>query len=83
MLQDLSKSDFADMPVAEGQVRELGTGAFLDAKRIAFFIGGTGAGKTCLCIDIISAAIRARTLRFALHRECCVSGTAHSHARRG
>jgi N6-adenosine-specific RNA methylase IME4 len=28
----------------EGQVRELATGAFLDAKRNAIFIGGTGAG---------------------------------------
>jgi type IV secretory pathway ATPase VirB11/archaellum biosynthesis ATPase len=32
--------------IDEGQVRELATGAFLDAKRNAIFIGGTGTGKT-------------------------------------
>jgi len=43
-----------------GQVRELATGAFLDAKRNAIFIGGTGTGKTHLCIGVASAIIRSR-----------------------
>jgi hypothetical protein len=41
VLKDLDKFVFADTPVDEGQVRELATGAFLDAKRNAIFIGGT------------------------------------------
>ena len=43
-----------------GQVRELATGTFLDAKRNAIFIGGTGTGKTHLCIAVASAVIRTR-----------------------
>ena len=34
--------------------------AFLDAKRNAIFIGGTGTGKTHLCIAVASAVIRSR-----------------------
>ena len=34
--------------------------SFLDAKRNAIFIGGTGTGKTHLCIAVASAVIRAR-----------------------
>jgi DNA replication protein DnaC len=46
--------------VDEGRVRELATGAFLDAKRNAIFISGTDTGKTHLCIAVASAIIRAR-----------------------
>jgi hypothetical protein len=46
MLEDLDKFIFPGTPVDEGQVRELATGAFLDAKRKAIFVGGTGIGKT-------------------------------------
>src|SRR5208282_2391576 len=60
VLKDLDKFIFADTPVDEGLVRELATGAFLDAKRNAIFIGGTGTGKTHLCIGVASAVIRAR-----------------------
>ena len=60
VLKDLDKFVFADTPVDEGQVRELATGAFLDAKRNAIFIGGTGTGKTHLCIGVASAVIRTR-----------------------
>jgi hypothetical protein len=35
-------------------------GAFLDAKRNAIFIGGTGTDKTHLCIGVASAVICAR-----------------------
>src|SRR5450631_3317541 len=54
VLKDLDKFVFADTPVDEGQVRELATGTFLDAKRNAIFIGGTGTGKTHLCIAVAS-----------------------------
>ena len=60
VLKDLDKFVFADTSVDEGQVRELATGAFLDAKRNAIFIGGTGTGKTHLCIGVASAIIRNR-----------------------
>ena len=63
VLKDLDKFVFADTPVDEGQVRELATGTFLDAKRNAIFIGGTGTGKTHLCIAI--AAGDAGRERFA------------------
>ena len=45
VLKDIDKFVFADTPVDEGQVRELASGVFLDAKRNAIFIGGTGTGK--------------------------------------
>ena len=60
VLKDIDKFVFADTPVDEGQVRELTSGAFLDAKRNAIFIGGTGTGKTHLCIAVASAVIRGR-----------------------
>ena len=60
VLKDLDKFVFADTPVDEGLVRELATGAFLDAKRNAIFIGSTGTGKTHLAIGVASAVIRAR-----------------------
>ena len=60
VLKDLDKFVFADTTVDEGQVRELAAGAFLDAKRNAIFIGGTGTGKTHLCIAVASAVIRSR-----------------------
>jgi hypothetical protein len=63
VLKDIDKFVFADTPVDEGQVRELTSGAFLDAKRNAIFIGGTGTGKTHLCIAVASAVIRARRQR--------------------
>src|SRR6201989_367150 len=44
VLKDIDTFTFADTPIDEGQVRELATGTFLDAKRNAIFIGGTGNG---------------------------------------
>jgi hypothetical protein len=41
VLKDLDKFVFADTTIDQGQVRELATGAFLDAKRNAIFIGGS------------------------------------------
>jgi DNA replication protein DnaC len=60
VLKDLDAFAFTDTAVDEGLVRELATGSFLDAKRNAIFIGGTGTGKTHLCIAVASAVIRAR-----------------------
>ena len=60
VLKDLSKFSFAGSVIDEGLVRELATGAFLDARRNAIFIGGTGTGKTYLCIAVASAVIRAK-----------------------
>ena len=60
VLKDLDSFLFADTPVDQGQVRELATGMFLDAKRNAILIGGTGTGKTHLCIAIAAAVIRVR-----------------------
>ena len=45
VLKDLDAFICADTPVDEGELRELATGTFLDAKRNAIFIGGTGTGK--------------------------------------
>jgi DNA replication protein DnaC len=60
VLKDLDQFVFADTPVDGSQVRELATGAFLDARRNGIFIGGTGTGKTHLCIGVASAVIRMR-----------------------
>jgi DNA replication protein DnaC len=60
VLKDLDSFVFADTPVDQGQVRELATGTFLDAKRNGIFIGGTGTGKTHLCIAVACAVIRSR-----------------------
>ena len=60
LLKDLNNFVFTDTPIDEGQVRELAISAFLDAKRNVIFIGGTGTGKTHLCIAVASAVIRAR-----------------------
>jgi len=59
VLKDIDSFIFADTPVDEGQIRELATGTFLDAKRNGIFIGGTGTGKTHLCIAVASAVVRA------------------------
>ena len=60
VLKDLDSFVFADTPVDEGQVRELATGAFLDARRNVILIGGTGTGKTHLAIAIAAAVVRSR-----------------------
>ncbi len=60
VLKDLDKFAFADTTVDAGLVRELATGTFLDAKRNAIFIGGTGTGKAHLAIAVAAAVIRSR-----------------------
>jgi DNA replication protein DnaC len=73
--KDIGKFIFADTPIDEDRVRELATlafghvgvpptecwtGSFLDARRNVIFIGGTGTGKTHLCIGVAAAVVRAR-----------------------
>ena len=58
VLKDMQRFIFDDTPIDEDKVRELATGKFLDEKRNAIFVGGTGTGKTHLCIAIASAIIR-------------------------
>src|SRR6266852_3920700 len=45
VLKDLDSFVFADTPVDQGQVRELATGTFLDAKRNGIFIGGKAVAE--------------------------------------
>ena len=60
VLKDLNSFTFAETPVDEGKVREMATGAFLDDRRNAIFIGGTGTGKSHLCIAVAAAVIRSQ-----------------------
>jgi len=60
ILKDIDTFVFTGTPVDEGRVRDLATGSFLDGRRNAIFIGGTGTGKTHLCIAVASAVIRAQ-----------------------
>jgi DNA replication protein DnaC len=58
----LSKSlgdfDFAASPVNEALVRDLHDGSFLAEQRNAVLVGGTGSGKTHLCVAITASCIR-------------------------
>jgi len=58
VLKDLDAFQFADTAIDEGKVREIATGTFLEAKRNAIFIGGTGTGKTHLVIAVAAAIVR-------------------------
>lgn len=58
VLKDLDAFQFADTVIDEGKVREIATGAFLEGKRNAIFIGGTGTGKTHLVIAVAAAVVR-------------------------
>ncbi len=60
VLKDIDAFVFDNTPVDEGQIRELATGDFIDAKRNLILIGGTRTGKTHLAIAIAAAVIRAR-----------------------
>lgn len=60
VLKDIDAFHFADTAIDEGKVREIATGAFLEGKRNAIFIGGTGTGtgKTHLVIVVAAAVVR-------------------------
>ena len=58
MVKELADFDFASSPVNEALVRDLATGAFLEAKRNLVLVGGTGTGKTHLSVAIARACIR-------------------------
>ncbi len=58
VLKDLDAFHFADTAIDEGKVREIATGTFLESKRNAIFIGGTGTGKTHLVIAVAAAVVR-------------------------
>ena len=58
VLKDLGAFQFADTAIDESKVREIATGAFLEAKRNAIFIGGTGTGKTHLVIAVAATIVR-------------------------
>jgi hypothetical protein len=53
VLKDIDTFAFADTPIDEGQVRELATGTFLDAKRNAIFIGGTESNSYCSSLHLL------------------------------
>ena len=59
LAKELADFDFAGTPINEGLVRDLGTGAFLEAQRNVVLVGGTGTGKTHLAIGIGRACVRA------------------------
>ena len=80
VLKDIGKFVFADTPIDEDRVRELATGSFLDARRNVIFIGGTGTGKTHLCIGVAAAVIRPSS---AIPRATRAEPLAVSPVRRG
>jgi DNA replication protein DnaC len=58
LAKELEDFDFAASPVNEALVRELHGGDFLALQRNAVWIGGTGSGKTHLCVAITANCIR-------------------------
>lgn len=59
--KDLASFRFDLSPVNEALVRSLHEGRFLAQQRNAVFVGGTGTGKTHLCVAITANVIRAGT----------------------
>ncbi|HYH39464.1 MAG TPA: IS21-like element helper ATPase IstB [Azospirillum sp.] len=58
LAKTLAEFDFTASPLNEGLVRELHDGGFLETQRNAVFIGGTGTGKTHMCIAITANCVR-------------------------
>jgi DNA replication protein DnaC len=56
--KELTDFVFASIPVNEILVRDLHGGSFLETKRNAVLIGGTGSGKTHLAIAITANCVR-------------------------
>ncbi|UEM06830.1 IS21-like element helper ATPase IstB [Skermanella mucosa] len=58
LARTLAEFDFAASPVNEALVRDLHDGGFLETQRNAVFVGGTGSGKTHICIAITANCVR-------------------------
>lgn len=56
LVQEIANFDFAATPINEALVRELATGSFLQSRRNAVLVGGTG--KTHLAIALGRACVR-------------------------
>src|SRR3954464_1508054 len=63
LARTLTEFDFTASPVNEVLVRDLHDGGFLKTQRNAVCIGGTGTGKTHICIAITANCVR-RGARF-------------------
>ena len=59
LAKELAEFDFSGTPINEVLVRSLAGGAFLDQQRNIVLVGGTGTGKSHLCVAIARACIRA------------------------
>jgi DNA replication protein DnaC len=59
LAKELAEFHFTGTPINEALVRSLATGAFLDQQRNVVLVGGTGTGKSHLCVAIARACIRA------------------------
>ena len=65
LAKEVTEFDFSGTPINEGLVRDMAGGGFLDDKRNAVLVGGTGTGKTHLAVAIARSCIRAgRRARF-------------------
>ena len=58
LARTLTEFDFTASPVDEVLVRDLYDGGFLKTQRNAVCIGGTGTGKTHICIAITANCVR-------------------------
>ena len=58
LAKTLAEFDFTASPLNEGLVRDLHDGRFLETQRNAVFVGGTGTGKTHVCIAITANCVR-------------------------
>ncbi|PWC57094.1 hypothetical protein TSH7_19535 [Azospirillum sp. TSH7] len=58
LAKTLAEFDFTASPLNEGLVRDLHDGGILETQRNAVFIGGTGTGKTHMCIAITANCVR-------------------------
>lgn len=56
--KDIDGFKFGTSPVDEPQIRSLYEGSFLANRSNIIFVGGTGTGKTHLCVAIASQAVR-------------------------